>query len=704
MPPPGSFRRALPLGFALLTVTTVPAVGQEPTPPADSIPGAPGDTVAPGDTLPVPQGDPRITWLGDTLPPADTLRPRFSTLPEIHPDSLVDPYTVRRPGAWPAWVLTGDQLLGRGAFGLLDVLETEFPVLGDDLGGAGVPMFLGTPHGSWNDVQVVIDGIPAGNPLSANWDLRQIPVEAIARVAWYPGPQVAAWGGAGTGGVLEIVTRRSLAPTARSMLAFSIGSFDAQGFSGNFARPVTDRGDLFLAANFDDTEGFLRRGEFTRNQLFGKLEWRLWDRHTVEVSRRSDGLSGDADRENVVGDQDQDATLVHLFYRGGFGPLEARARWYREKHDTGINYDFMDLPGMSGTGERTGWKVDLSAPVGPVVGWVGAAGEEAEATSNHPVFLGPGGVNLLEGPGEGVEGPRLVNPRERRELAGGVGYGRPADRVAANFALRRTDHGEAADDGTSWQLEAVGRLHEQVTVRAAVGRAEAPASPIGQATLVLLADADGEIHPGRPAAPERLARWTGWRGEVRWTRPGWRVAGRLFGATGNDAFVWAPPSAWLYFDPAVFPPGQEPFTAFNVVDLSVSGFEAELVAPLPARFQARLTFRRLEAVEESTDRAVPNVPENQALGQLRWVRRFLPNRDLLVEARLAGRYVGERPTVDGELLPDYLVADALVQATIINFTIYLAYKNAAETIHRSEEAFFLPGREGFFGVVWRFRN
>ncbi len=76
----------------------------------------------------------------------------------------------------------------------------------------------------------------------------------------------------------------------------------------------------------------------------------------------------------------------------------------------------------------------------------------------------------------------------------------------------------------------------------------------------------------------------------------------------------------------------------------------------------------------------------------------------MIETRLGGRYVGERATLAGGPLRDYLAVDALAQATVINFTIFVSLKNAAGLIYRSDESFDLPGAEGYLGVVWRFRG
>lgn len=192
-------------------------------------------------------------------------------------------------------------------------------------------------------------------------------------------------------------------------------------------------------------------------------------------------------------------------------------------------------------------------------------------------------------------------------------------------------------------------------------------------------------------------------------RPGWRLAARAFGGDGDGAFVWAPPSAWLYFDRAQvddFSIGDIPFNTFDVLDVSVTGYEAEVVAPLPWDVDGILRYRRLDATDAFTDRAMPYVPEHQALGQLRFASRFFSNRDLLVETRLTGRFVGDRPALfeeDGEL-PAYLVADLLGQATIINFTVYVSFKNLFSTAYRAEDPFFLPQQQWFLGIVWRFRQ
>ena len=701
-------RRASLVPLALLLLPG-PAAGQEP----DSLPEVADTLGAPRDTLELPRGNPRLTWLGDTLPPADTLMPKFSPLPEVWADSLVDPYTLDRPGAWPEWVLSGDELVGRGAFNLLDVLQSEVLLLGNDFGGAGFPAFFGSAHGSWTNVQVVVDGVPVGHPLTAGWDLRRLPVEAIARIAWYPGPQGAAWGGSGAGGVLEITTRRHLAPTARSMLGFLAGSADAQAFSGYFGRSITRRGTLFLAANFDDTEGAANLGggreDFTRNQLVAKAGWRLADGHRVEVSRFSDGLSGDASRANVVGTEDQDASLLHLFYKGEIGPVAARARYWSQELDIGSNFEFLEEPGLVGDSDRSGSRIDVSWSEAGWLGWASAAREEERVDSSHPAFLATGGENLLEPPEAGDSGsPRLVNPRERVEWGGGLGWHGSDRRWGANLAIRRVDWGEAAGSATNWQLEAVGRPVERLTVRGAVGAAHRPAEFIGQALLESFAFQGFEIHPGQPSDPGQLERWSGWRVEAAWSAPGWRIAARAYGAAGEDAFLWVPPGAWLHFDPASpeVRLGELPFNTFDVVNLSISGFEGEIVAPLPwLDLEARIQGRHLSNTEELTGRQIPFVPENQAVVQLRSASRFFPSRDLLLEARLTGRFVGERSVLDeDEPLPEHFVADLLVQGTVINFTIFVSFKNLAGTLYRSEEEFLLPQREGYFGVVWRFRE
>ncbi|HUP19176.1 MAG TPA: TonB-dependent receptor plug domain-containing protein [Gemmatimonadota bacterium] len=705
--------RALPL--FLLLLFPPPAAGQDPP---DSLPTAPIDTLETRPSTSPVQGDPRLTWLGDTLGPADTLLPKFSQLPETWPDSLVNPYVPPRPGDWPAWTVTGDQLAGRGAYSLLDVIESEAPILANDLGGGGYPAFLGSPIGWGAGVQVVIDGVPAGSPLAESFDLRALPVEGIARISFYPGAQVAAWGGDGTGGVLEIVTRRSLTPTARSMLSFHLGSNDAQAFSGYFGRSIGGRAWAFVAANFDDTEGgVLPQGDFTRNQLVVKAGWRIGGRHRIEVARISSGLSGESDRTTIPGIEDQDANRIHAFYHGGFGPLEARLHGYREQHEILENYEFQvtpvggnpdRVPGLTGSAERRGVRGEATVRRGGLAAWAWGASERSEAASTHPAFLASGGGSVLDPPAEGGSAAlRIPNPRERTEWGGGAGWESLDIPVAGHVAVRATSHGDAAEDATAWRAAVSGRPLPALTLRASAGRSEAPAGLAGQAILATLRAAEVEIHPLQPADPGALARWSDWRAEASWSSPGWRVTGRAFGARGEGAFLWSPPSAWLYFDPGrvdLFILGEIPFNAFDAVDMRVNGFEGEAVVPLPFGVQGRAAWRRLDATEDLSDAAVPYVPENQGFGQLRWARRFFPSRDLLVETRLTGRYVGERTSVLPEPLPSFAVTDLLVQATIINFTISVSYKNLFGTGHRSETEFFLPGREGYLSIVWRFRE
>ena len=689
----------------LLLLAAGPAIAQEEAVSQDSL--TPPDSLAPPDTVQtlIIREDPRLTWLGDTLwSGIDTLG--FTEPIEVLPDSLVDPYTVQRPGARPVFEISGDALLGRGAFSLLDVLESESLLLGQDLGGGGAPTFLSWPPGDPGGVQVVVDGVPAGNPLVTLWDLRQIPLEGIAKVAYYPGPQAAAWGGTGTAGVLSITTRRAVARGARSLLSFSVGSFDVETFSGNFGRGLGRNGSFFVAANFDATQGFQNAGDYTRNQTVAKLGWRIGARHQLEITRRGDEVSGEASRNNLTGEEDHEARSWHAFYGGGLGPVGVRAHGWRDTERIDQEFTLRGNTGLFGEGVRKGWKADVDMRLGEVVVWGSAARERQELTSAHPAFLTFDGVSLLDPPEE-FAGVGLQNPRTRTEWAGGGGYGEPGDRWGAHAIARRMDFGEPFGSGTAWQAEVVGRPGGGLELRGMAGRALRPPDPIGDAVLVRRAEEALEIHPGLIADPGALSTWTGWRASLSWSDPRWRASAAAFGGTGDGAFAWLPPTAWLYFDPAdieLFKLGQEGFNAFDVLDLSASGAEVELMMPLPYGVKGRLAYRRLSLTEDRVDEQLPYVPQDQALGQLRFARRYFPSRDLLIEARLTGRYVGERATLATEPLRSYLVVDALGQATVINFTIFVSFKNLGGLIYRSDESFDLPQAEGYLGVVWRFRS
>ncbi|HET9332893.1 MAG TPA: hypothetical protein VFQ21_04860 [Gemmatimonadota bacterium] len=693
--------------ICLLLLFAGPAAAQEEVDslaPADSLVQAEGLTAA--DTLPEPpriREDPRLTWLGDTLALVDTLA--FTEPIEVIPDSLVDPYTVERPGARPVFELGGDALLGRGAFSLLDVIESESLLLGMDLGGGGVATFLSWPAGDPSGVQIVVDGVPAGNPLAAMWDLRQLPLEGIAHVAFYPGPQVAAWGGSGTGGVLAITTRRAVTRSARSLLAFSLGSFDDETFSGYFGRGVGPDGSVFVAANFDATEGFENAGNFTRNQLVAKAGWRFFGRHLLEVTRRADDLSGEAGRTSLSGEEDYEGKSWHAFYRGGVGPVGLRAHGWRETQRIDQEFQLRGKEGLVGEGVRKGWKADADLHLAGLTVWGSASGEDQELDSAHPAFL-VDGVSLLDPP-EDFIGTALENPRTRTEWGGGIGYGHPGDRWGAHATARHLDFGDGFESGTAWQGEVLARLGNGFELRAMAGRAPRPPDPVGEAIIARRADEALEIHPGLIADPNALATWTGWRGSVGWSDRRWRASAVAFGGTGENAFAWLPPAAWLSFDPAdpvEFPIGGEGFNTFDVLDLSISGGEVELWMPLPYSLRGRLAYRRLSLTEDRIDEQLPYVPEDQALAQLRFARRFFPSRDLLAESRLTGRYVGERGTIADGTLQSYLAVDALAQVTVINFTIFVSLKNIGDLLYRADENFDLPGAEGYLGIVWRFRG
>jgi len=718
-----------PIALLLLGAVLVPAArapAQEPVPAApaeraeadslaalfDSL-AAEADSLAADTTLPagiVVGDDPRLTWLGDTLAAADSVLPKFSDLPEVWPDSLLDIYGVHRPGAWPAWTLPGTALQGRGAYSLLDVLESEFPVLGQDLGGSGLGAYLGSPHGTGTNLQVVIDGVPAANGLFASWDLRQIPVESIAKIAWYPGPQAAAWGGTGTGGVLAITTRRSMTASSRSMIAFQMGSFDAQAFSGTFSRSITSRGDVFFGANFDAIEGFFLTGDFSRNQTLARLGWRLGDRHRIELARRGNGFSGSDTRTDLTGvvlfgEEDSEGSALTGFYTGGFGPLTARLHAQRETRTTGPAFQLGGLEGLIGESDSDDVRGTLEARLSErLVVWATGGWSKEDATSQMAAFF-VGATNLLDPPAEDAAA-EPIDPRERKEWGGGAGFGGPADRFAGNAAVRGITFDGDAGSEIAWQAEAVARPGGGVTLRAFAGSAARQPDLMGQAILARQVFLGGEIHPGLAADPAAVERWTEWRAEASWAGGPWRVAGRAWRATGDGAFVWLPPTAWTRFDPTAIelPVGQEGFNAFDVLDVTATGFEADAVLPLWYGIQGRLQARWVQEKADDLNAQLPYVPELQALGQLRYARRFFPSRDLLVEARMTGRFVGERSTLSGETIEPQVAGDLLVQATIVHLTIFLSLKNFTAQEVVTEDGVNLPGYEGFLGINWRFRN
>lgn len=700
---------ASPIGraaLALVLVAPLPGLAQEAAAPdsvaADSVAA---DSIAHWAGWPRPTIDPRITLLGDTLALADTTAPKFSKLVELWPDSLVDPYVPDRPGAAPAWVLTGDQLLGRGAFSLLDVIESEEPVVAQDLGGGGVEAYLGSPLGTYDNVEVFVDGVPVTGPSSAGWDLRRIPLESIAKVAWYPGPRTAGWGGSGAGGVLAITTRRTLSPAARSMLAFTVGSFDVETFSGSFGRSVTRDGELFLAGNFDATDGFTG-GDYTRNQVAFKFGWRLGERHRIEFGRVSDGFSGDGVRVNLAGSQDVDGVILRGSYLGRLGPAEVRLHGYRSTEDRKENFDYRELPGIVGEGRRTGFRGEVDLRRGPWRIWGSAARESARVESLHPAFTRGDGSSVFE-PTEDGEAFVVESPRRSSEWGGGAGFATGGGTFEIGASLRRHGFGETAESGTGWRVDAIGRPRAGVGLRLGAGRSIRPPGFLDQALLGSLADAGVEIHPGLVADPTALETWTGVDAAVDWDLGGWSVAGRVARSTGDGAFLWLAPTAWLSFDASqieTFRIGGAGFNTFDVIDLAASVVEAETRFPLPWGLSGRAVVRRLglEAADSGED--VPYAPRSQAFGQARWAGRFFPSRDLLVELRLTGRWVGERSTLGDEDLPSYGAVDGLLQATIINFTVFVSFKNIGGRRYRTDEAFFVPGREGFFGINWRFRD
>ena len=141
------------------------------------------------------------------------------------------------------------------AQGIRTVQEALRDVAGIDIVGSGGPGGLTSTFlrgTNSNHTLVLIDGVPANDPSSGNFDLADLGIENIDRIEIVPGAQSTLYGSDAIGGVVQIFTRKGRGPaqasvsfeggadrTLRETVVFQNGSTGAD-LSFSYARLTTD--------------------------------------------------------------------------------------------------------------------------------------------------------------------------------------------------------------------------------------------------------------------------------------------------------------------------------------------------------------------------------------------------------------------------------------------------------------------------------
>ena len=162
-----------------------------------------------------------------------------------------------------------DRLPGNSLPALMTFLPGFHVLFSSDF--AGTPMvqsrgFFGGGEAEY--VQLVVDGVPAGDPEAGLADWRRIRAWDIERIEARRGPSSALYGDTALGGVIQVITRRDV---PRGGAAFSAGSFGALAVDAGLSRQIGAAMATVTAAAFR-ADGFRSHGETREGALSAAVE------------------------------------------------------------------------------------------------------------------------------------------------------------------------------------------------------------------------------------------------------------------------------------------------------------------------------------------------------------------------------------------------------------------------------------------------
>jgi iron complex outermembrane receptor protein len=121
-------------------------------------------------------------------------------------------------------------------------------------------------------IKVVLDGLPLNDPTGTAPDLYDIDWAGVERVEVLRGPAGALYGGGGSGGVINVVTRDGADRPGTSAASFTGGSY---GFRKALAEVGGTTGPLNYHVSLSQAaaDGYRDHNAFWADNLYGKLRW-----------------------------------------------------------------------------------------------------------------------------------------------------------------------------------------------------------------------------------------------------------------------------------------------------------------------------------------------------------------------------------------------------------------------------------------------
>jgi len=265
------------------------------------------------------------------------------------------------------------------------------------LGGLGSAALMSVRGSTWEQVRVLVDGVPLSSANGGGVDLSTIPVGDIERIEVYRGSSPLSLGASALGGIVSITTRTPRVSAAR--VQGGLGSFGATqaGVSGSLAGPLgvyvgaaweSAQNDFSYFSNhgtaFDTSDdGVLTRQNAAYRQLSGtaRVVWRPPGRRElsagVSAFDRSQGLPGFGLYPTTGASLGTRRILGSVSYRGQ-GDLGEGSKVEVSSFVGWGTTRLRDVLGevVAGTADTldTTWTVGLTASAQKRLGWLRLAG------------------------------------------------------------------------------------------------------------------------------------------------------------------------------------------------------------------------------------------------------------------------------------------------------------------------------------------
>jgi iron complex outermembrane receptor protein len=549
-------------------------------------------------------------------------------------------------------VLTAEEIARHPVRSLPELLQL---VPGLDVarrGPFGIQADLSARGSSFEDVLVLLDGVPVANPQTGHHNLDlPVPVAAIERVEVLFGPGAALYGGNASGAVVQILTRRPPASGVRGGATLLAGENSLAGAEGELSWAGRRGGRHALFATRSESAGWHRGTEFDQASL-----WYRGEVGPVELAAGASGRDFGAWRfysDRFPDEREEtDARFARVGWSraAGAGRLQVRASW-REHRDLFV--------------------LDRARP--------------ELATNRHRTRVGDGEAAWSGALGRAGRLGRLeagLGWREETLLSSNLGD-RGRERIHA-FAAWARDGAALSWRGALFvdRVEGEWEAHPSLAVSAPLGRgrlrlAAASAYRVPSFTELYYRDPATEGNPD--LAPERSVTV---EGGYDLETAGWRAGATLFRRDGRDLVDF------------VRPPGGDRFRAVNVREVTTHGLELTAAREFPRGVELSLGYAYLEASGPA--------PE----GTSRYLFDLLRHRFV---ARLAGegplglRWAGSLTAGERSGQPGYLRLDLRLARAIPwheGLELFVEGQNLGSASYRERGGLEMPRRWLWAGLAW----